>query len=314
MKVAPPPPRRIHIDTDPGLDDLLALALAFASPELELVGITTVSGNARIEAVTENAQRFLALLGSEVPIGRGAAGPLALSAQRAEHFHGKDGRRGLAIPAIDRRPLPAAREVLRASVRAGHAEALVALGPLTNVAALWLEEPALFAGVEVIWMGGTLGRGNATTAAEFNCFADPRAAEIVLGSGMRVRLIGLEVTESVRVGLDVLDRKACGASAVGRFVTATLDSLVDAEEPHLGERRACLHDPCALFAAFAPERFRFERRRLGVRVEEGAERGRLYQLASEEAHEVQYAAEVQVPEIVREFTERLAELCTESRP
>jgi inosine-uridine nucleoside N-ribohydrolase len=314
VRVAPPPPRRIHIDTDPGLDDLLALALAFASPELELVGVTTVSGNARIEAVTENAQRFLALLGSEVPLGRGAATPLALSAQRAEHFHGKDGRRGLAIPAIDRRPLPPARDVLRASLRLRRAEALVALGPLTNVAALWLEEPALFAGVEVVWMGGTLGRGNATAAAEFNCFADPRAAEIMLGAGIRVRVVGLDVTETVRVGDDALAGPAGAASALGRFVAETLSALVRAEEPYLGERRACLHDPCALFAAFEPELFRFERRRLGVRVEEGAERGRLYALEDPTAPAVHYAADVRRPEIVREFTDRLAELCAESRP
>jgi inosine-uridine nucleoside N-ribohydrolase len=302
------------VDTDPGLDDLLALALAFASPELEVVGITTVSGNARLEAVTENAQRFLALLGAEVPLGRGAAGPLALSSQRAEHFHGKDGRRGLAIPAIDRRPLPAAREVIRESLRVRHAETLVALGPLTNVATLWMEEPALFAGIEVIWMGGTLGRGNATTAAEFNCFADPRAAQIVLGAGVRVRVVGLEVTETVRVDGEALSRPARSASALGRFVASALDALVEAEEPYLGERRACLHDPCALLAACAPELFRFERKRLAVRVEEGAERGLLFECDSQDAPSVLFATEVRELEIRQRFSERLEKLCTESCP
>ena len=100
--------RPVHLDTDPGLDDLLAIALAFASPELRVDALTTVAGNVGIDRVTENAQRFATLAGRSLRIGRGAKAPLALSPCDAAHFHGKDGRRGVSIPALDRRPAEAA--------------------------------------------------------------------------------------------------------------------------------------------------------------------------------------------------------------
>ena len=114
---APTLVRRIHIDTDPGLDDLLALGLALASPEVKLEGITTVAGNASIDAVTENACGFLALADVEIPVGRGAAAPLALTRADAEHVHGADGRKGIALPVQKKRRVATARSVLLHSLR-----------------------------------------------------------------------------------------------------------------------------------------------------------------------------------------------------
>jgi len=297
---------RAHVDTDPGLDDVLALAFALACPELELVGVTTVSGNAPIEAVTGNARRFLALAGEELPLGRGAAGPLALARIDATHFHGDDGLRGVALDdAPAAAGLEPARAVLARSLRERRVERVIALGPLTNVAALVVEAPELFAGVELVWMGGTLGRGNATPLAEFNAFADPRALRVVLESGVGVRVVGLEVTEQVALRARDLAAAALPATPRGRMLESALHALICAERGLSGEPAAYLHDPCAIAAAFAPELLDFEPRRLSVRDEEGEARGQLrHDPAS--GCEVLYATGVRASELCALFLARVA--------
>ncbi len=298
---------RLHIDTDPGLDDLLALALALASPEARVCSLTTVAGNAPVDAVTENAQRFLALAGVSLPIGRGADAPLALSAVDAETYHGPDGRRGIQIPAIDRRPVPGAEEVLREALETQRVDTIVALGPLTNLARLIERDRSLLDGVSIVWMGGTLEAGNVTAVAEFNCYADPAAAQAVLGSGLAVRVIGLEVTRCVRIADATLPERPFGSRAMGRLLEALLQGMMDAEEPLAGERGATLHDPCAVLAALPKDLFRYEEKRLAVVVQEGHERGRMRELGDDDgAPIVRYAVEVNTPEVVRLFQERTA--------
>jgi inosine-uridine nucleoside N-ribohydrolase len=310
-------PRRIHIDTDPGLDDLLALALALGSAEVSIEGVTTVAGNAGIDATTENAQRFLALAGVDVPLGRGAAVPLGLSPASAEPYHGADGRRGIRIPAIDRHPLPSAREVMRQSLAERGVEVLLALGPLTNVAALIEEDAGLFEHVEIVWMGGSLSGGNVTPVAEFNCYADPTAAEAVLASGFPVRVVGLDVTRAVRLCAADLDARPFGESEMARLLHAVLSAQMDAEEPVTGERIATLHDPCALFACCSLDLFRYEPKELHVAVEEGRERGRLSELPRAQTtiglELVHYAVEVDTPRLARLFLERLSRFCGAAR-
>ena len=304
--------RRIHIDTDPGLDDLLAIALALASREAHVHSLTTVAGNASIDAVTENAQRFLALAGANLPLGRGAAGPLQLAPVDAETYHGRDGRRGIPIPAIDRRPLPRASEVLSRALEERAIDRIVALGPLTNLARLLDEGPGLLDGVEIVWMGGTLGAGNATAVAEFNCYADPAAAARVLGAGLPVRVVGLEVTRQVQVRGASMPEGALGRGAMGRLLEAVLLAMMESEEPIAGERRATLHDPCALLAALPLDLFRWEQKSLTVVVDEGHERGRLLECeagAADAAPPVRYAVEVNTIEVVREFWSRLSSYC-----
>ncbi len=298
--------RRVHIDTDPGLDDLLALALALASPEVKLEAVTTVAGNAPIEAVTENACRFLALAGVEIPIGRGAAGPLSLTPVCAEHVHGSDGRKGIELPPRDKTPLPTARSVLLHSLRERRAERIIALGPLTNLARLVSEERPLLEDVEIVWMGGTLSQGNVTPVAEFNAYADPEAAARVLRSGLRIRVIGLDVTTLVRLRARDLSDAPFGVSPMGRVLDEALRALMETEYPLHGEPCALLHDPCAVAAAIFPNCFRYERKVLEARVEEGRERGRLVEHSDTRGPPVEYAVEVRSPEISQLFLDRLA--------
>ncbi len=299
--------RPIHIDTDAGLDDLLALALAFASPELAVEGITTVWGNVSLESVTDNARRFLALAGEKVPLGRGAAGPLSLSAIDAESFHGADGRGGIALPALQPEELPTAAQVMRQSLEECAVEAVVAIGPLTNVANLVREDPALFDSAEIVWMGGTLSRGNVTRVAEFNCYADPEAASIVLGSGLPVRMIGLDVTRHVVARAPRLAREPLPPSPMGRFLHEVLATLMRAELPILGEACAVLHDPCAIAAAAQEDLFRYRSRAIDVVVAEGPERGRLRARPGQGGPEVSYAEDVRSDELIELFLGRLVE-------
>ena len=298
--------RRVHIDTDPGLDDLLALALAFASPELEVVGVTTVAGNAALATVTENARRFLALAGSDVPLGAGATGPLALSRVDATKFHGADGRRGVVLPRGARAwDSSGARDVLRASVVERGADCVIALGPLTNVAALVRDEPDLFASTELVWMGGTLGRGNVTPLAEFNAFADPEALRVVLAANVRLRIVGLEVTERIALDERAVDGLGLAGSTRAGVVDASLRALCRAERALSHTPVAYLHDPSALAAAFAPELFTFEPAALEVHAVEGAQRGRLV-AANASAGSVEYARATRAADVVALFSERVA--------
>ncbi|HXX46598.1 MAG TPA: nucleoside hydrolase [Myxococcota bacterium] len=297
--------RRVHVDTDPGLDDLLALALAFASPELSVEGITTVAGNAALPIVTDNARRFCTLAGRDVPIGVGASAPLALTPIDAAHFHGKDGRRGAPLPEVAEARLAPARDVLRHSLVSRGAEAVIALGPLTNVATLAVEDPGLFASAEVIWMGGTLGAGNVTPKAEYNAFADPRALRLLLASGVRVRMVGLEVTSRVRFDEAELAALDFGDAPRGRTLAALLRGLAAAEASLSGKSAAVLHDPSAVAAALAPADFSFAARALEVCDREGAERGRI-RARGEPGGAVHYAVDVRAGEVKASFVERLA--------
>ena len=303
--------RRVHIDTDPGLDDLLALAFALACPELSVQGITTVAGNAPLAAVTENALRFLSLAGAAIPLGVGASGPLALATVDATSFHGADGRRGVPLAETARVPVASAGELLRRSLGPLRVERVIALGPLTNIAALVAEDPGLFAAAEVIWMGGSLGRGNVTRVAEFNAFADPHAVRVVLESGVRLRVIGLDVTE--RVALREGDLPAAGSedNPRARMVDGALRALLGAERAFSGDHAVYLHDPCAVAAAFAPELFEFAELRLHACDIEGPMRGRL-RVDSTARHAASYATAARESALTSLFLERVTKWTNES--
>ena len=296
--------QRVHIDTDPGVDDLLAIALALASPELRVEGLTTVAGNVPVELATDNARRFLRLAGLELPVGPGAAAPLALEAVDARHIHGPDGRYGLELPTVPTTPLPNAGALLRSSLRERRVERIIALGPLTNIAALLREDSSLLAGTEIVWMGGSLGPGNATPLAEFNAYADPKALSVVLESGTPFRIIPLDVTQHVVLRPQDVPDEPFGTTPLGRALESLLGALMEIERPMQGEALAVLHDPCAVVAAISPNLFRYEDRALCVHAEEGRERGRLEW--REEGVTSQYAVEAHSQEICGLFLRRLA--------
>jgi inosine-uridine nucleoside N-ribohydrolase len=195
--------KRVIIDTDPGVDDALALMLAFNSPELKVEAVTSVAGNVGLELATENALRILEFLGvSGIPVAAGASKPLLRRASDASEFHGRTGL-GEAVlpePRLVRDPRTAVELIINEADRLGEELTIVTIGPLTNIASVILARPGIVNQIEgLVIMGGAFnltpyGHGNANAVAEFNVWHDPEAAKIVFNTGIPMKAIGLDVT------------------------------------------------------------------------------------------------------------------------
>ena len=211
-------PIPLIVDTDPGVDDAVALLLAVASPEVDLRAVTTVFGNVALPQTTANAGRVLALAGrTGVPVAAGAARPLVHDrAERAEQWHGGDGLggRAAALPDPTAAPDPRGAVALMAAVLREAAEpvTIAPIGPLTNVALLLAVHPELAPRIgRIVWMGGSLGAGNVTGAAEFNAHCDPEAAHRVLTQpDVPVTMVPLDLTHRCPAGPDWLAALAAG--------------------------------------------------------------------------------------------------------
>ncbi|MCL4560835.1 MAG: nucleoside hydrolase [Chloroflexi bacterium] len=202
---------KILIDTDPGVDDTMAILLALRSPELEVVGLTSIFGNTSVEVTAQNALRLVELEGHDsLPVAKGASRPLARPLrQPGTHVHGEDGMGGTHPPPPHGKllPMPAAQFIVE-MVRFHPGEiTLVPLGPLTNIALAVLLEPGIVSLVkEVVLMGGSAyARGNATPAAEANICNDPHAASIVFRAGWPLTMVGLDVTTQTVMTPEYLD-------------------------------------------------------------------------------------------------------------
>ncbi|MDQ1389649.1 MAG: pyrimidine-specific ribonucleoside hydrolase [Acidobacteriaceae bacterium] len=191
-------PFRVIIDTDPGVDDALALLLAMRSPELKIEAITPVAGNVPLELTLPNALRMVEIAGrADIPVAVGAKAPLMRRLVTAAYAHGENGLGGAVFPEPKIHPVnqPAA-ELIRQIVRKFPGEVtLLTIGPLTNIATALNLDPELAGMVRaIVMMGGSLSGGNITPAAEFNIYVDPEAARIVFQSGIPITMVGLDVT------------------------------------------------------------------------------------------------------------------------
>jgi purine nucleosidase len=250
--------RTTLIDTDPGIDDAIAILIALASSRMRVRGITTVAGNIGIETTTRNACRLLALAGqTDIPVHRGAAAPLARLPQHPLDIHGNDGVGGVALPepVRDAEPLPAVdflAQILRSEPK-GSVD-ILALGPLTNIAALVQrdQEAAKRVG-RVIAMGGAVHEpGNAGPRAEFNMATDPEAAAIVFKAGLPMTLVPLDVTRRVRATREFVSALAGAGSAPASAVAALINAYFASTT---GPESRPLHDPCVMLLALDPELF-----------------------------------------------------------
>jgi inosine-uridine nucleoside N-ribohydrolase len=211
----------VLIDCDPGHDDAMALLLALASPELELLGVTTVHGNQTLAKTTANALRVLEFAGrGDVPVAAGADRPLTREARVAEHVHGETGLDGPDLPPPLGEPVTLhAVDFLADRLRsAGRPVTLIPTGPLTNVALLLARHPDVAADVErIVLMGGAIAEGNITPAAEFNIWVDPEAAARVFASGIDITMVGLDVTHRALMTPEHAERLGA-AGRVGAMV------------------------------------------------------------------------------------------------
>jgi inosine-uridine nucleoside N-ribohydrolase len=237
------------LDCDPGHDDAVALLLALASPELELVGVTTVYGNQTLDKTTANALRVLEFVGrTEVRVAAGADRPLVRERAVAADVHGETGLDGPDLPPP--RGAPVAQPAVEfLAERTGPGVVLVASGPLTNVARL-LDHARP---ERIVLMGGSIGEGNRTPAAEFNIWCDPEAARRVFASGIDVTMIGLDVTHRAIVD----EANVSALRSVGRVGTLVAELLEfygrfhRRRYPELGG--SPLHDPVAIASVARPE-------------------------------------------------------------
>ena len=262
----------IILDCDPGHDDAIALLLALASPEVELLGITTVHGNQTLDKTTENALRVLELAGrSEIPVARGAERPLLRELQVAAHVHGESGLDGPDLPEAVAQPVSeAATDFIAARIRPG--TVLVAVGPLTNIA-LYLEAHGTENIERIVLMGGAIGEGNVTPAAEFNIWADPEAAQRVFHCGWPVTMIGLDVTHQALLTPAWAERFRA-AGRIGTFVAELVEFFKRYHAHTYGWDGAPIHDALALAYVLRPELVRTENRNVEVEVESELCRGR----------------------------------------
>ncbi|MCA1735829.1 MAG: nucleoside hydrolase [Actinobacteria bacterium] len=247
----------VIIDCDPGHDDAIALLLALASPELEIVGVTTVGGNAPLEMTTKNALKVLELAGrTEIPVAAGFARPLFRELQTAAHVHGESGLDGpvLAEPSIRPLPIDAIDFLAEKILSAETPITLVPVGPLTNIAALLNRYPEVEGRVErIVLMGGAINTGNFTPAAEFNIYVDPEAAHRVFHSGLDITMVGLEVTHQALLNRNHAE-KLRGAGAIGKFVAELLDFFLVNHPRHFdGGVGAPIHDAVAVAHLIWPD-------------------------------------------------------------
>ena len=238
----------VILDCDPGHDDAIALLLALASPELELVGVTTTHGNQTLDKTTDNALRVLAFVGrTDVPVAMGADRPLVRELHTAAHVHGESGLDGPELPAAASEPVDqGAVDFLVEHVTSE--TVLVPVGPLTNVAL------ALDRGIRparIVLMGGAIAEGNMTPAAEFNIWADPEAAQRVFQSGLDVTMIGLDVTHRALLTAAWADRFR-EVGRVGTFVAELVEFFKQYHRRTYGWDGAPIHDAVALAHAIRP--------------------------------------------------------------
>ena len=258
-------PLRVILDTDPGVDDALAILFALRSPELEVVAITTVCGNVPVERGTTSLFKVLSLMRPNPGflVGQGASRPLQDALETATHVHGSDGLGELdrfrnedgtlryPEPMVPR--VPSAQDVWSECIdRSPDSLTLITVGPLTNLAQALRTNHAIVRKLRsVISMGGAIiVPGNVSPAAEFNIFADPHAAQLVFNSGLRVTLIPLDVTMQVRLNRgDIVRMTADTRDPIRRFFRDSTEHVLNFSEQAGGQATIHLHDPLAVGVA-----------------------------------------------------------------
>ncbi|SFN25645.1 nucleoside hydrolase [Proteiniclasticum ruminis] len=262
------------IDCDPGIDDAIALMIARASDAFEIKGITSVSGNLDIETTTKNIELFAKVLELEAVLARGASEPLVKGKFSAEEVHGSDGLGGasslfgvsLTGDRIQQNAVDTMRKLLLDEERK---TAMVAIGPLTNIALLLKTYPEVKEKIRVISiMGGTLEGGNVTPLSEFNFYVDPEAASIVFQSGVPLMLSGLHMTLDATISEENLEEIRNHPGVLSKPAANMLKNYPGTAHP--------LHDPCAVLALSHPEIFTYEDLTIHIDTREGASQGMSY--------------------------------------
>lgn len=298
------------IDTDPGVDDAMAIFYAAACPEIELIGLTSVYGNIPVEMGTRNALHLVEMLGRPIPVAQGLARPLRGRPWKPVHWiHGEEGFGAAPAPAPRGRAVDSpAVDFLIEQARRHKGELVVfPIGPLTNIAAAIERDPEFAKNVaRIVIMGGVVhARGNVTPFAEANIYNDPDAAQIVLNSGAETLLVGLDVTDRTSVTKENFATLAKRAPKFGGFLATISDFYIDV---YLGRGAigCSLHDPATVIAALRPELFKIEEGDVEVGLD-GEKLGQTV-LKPRSRQKTSVCVEADYDQVVKVFLEGIASL------
>ena len=273
--------KKILIDTDPGIDDSLAILLALASPELSLEGISTVHGNCSLEQATTNGLSILELAqASHIPLAKGCELPLVQPSLLAPETHGNTGLGYAKLPEPRTKPVSMhGSDFLIEKILSNPGEmTLVAIGPLTNVALAIRKEPRIVSALkELIIMGGAIRHeGNTTALAEFNTYVDPHAAHIVYHASIPTTLVPLDVTYQCVLTSQDVERLQKLDSSIPGFIKDTTDFYMEYHDSYQGIRGCVINDPLALALTFAPELCDYQELPVNVEISSGVSTGKTF--------------------------------------
>lgn len=273
-------PLPLIIDCDPGIDDAVMLMMAIGSPRVDVRAITTVAGNVPLRLTSRNARLICERLGRpDIPVFAGCPRPLLRAPVTAEDFHGESGIYGIEIfePNALLRPNHAVDEIVRQlKVMPDHSVTLVATGPMTNIACALVMAPEIARAIaRIVIMGGADREGgNITPHAEFNIFADPHAAAIVLDTGIPATILSLDVTHQLRATEERIARIAALPGERAGMMASLLTAANNLEKRARPGTKLPMHDPSTIAWLLAPEMFETINARVSVTTRPGKEFGR----------------------------------------
>ena len=308
-------PTRIIIDTDPGVDDALAVLLALASPEIQLEALTTTQGNVTVEKATRNILSVLELAhASHIPVAQGSMFPLVQPLRASDSVHGASGIGNSKLPEPRSKPVPqhAVDYLIERVLAEPNQITIFPIGPLTNIAMAIRKAPGFAKAVkEFVIMGGAIHEGgNATPLAEFNIFVDPHAAHIVFHSGIPITLIPLDATHKCLLEQEHVDRLLKIRSPVSRFISEAVEVYLKSSLER-GYAGSALHDPLTLATIIAPELLSLKEYYLDVDISGGVSMGKtfadFYHMTQKPAN-MKVALDVRAEDFIELFLQRMERL------
>lgn len=267
----------VILDCDPGHDDAVALMLLGASPKFNLLGITTVSGNQTIEKVTINALNLCQYFNLPVGVFEGAEKPLIKEPSYCPAIHGESGLDGYTFPPLTRKAEPvSATDFIIQSCHQKEKVTLIMTGPLTNFGLAYQKDPSIVNGIEkVVIMGGSMGMGNVTPAAEFNILVDPEAASLLFNSGLEVYMNGLDITRKVLVTEKEIQRVEKLNNSASKIFVPLMRVFNDNQRKIFQFfKGAPLHDPVTVVSLLDPKAITYQKMNVDIDVSKGPSYGR----------------------------------------
>lgn len=268
--------RKIIIDCDPGHDDAVAIMMAASSKKLDLLAITVEAGNQTLEKTGRNALNLVQYLNLDIPVALGANHPLKREPQTCAEIHGESGLDGFTFPSLERTfDKKDAVTLLRDILLTNDKVTLVPTGPLTNIALLLMKHPEVKSHIEeIVLMGGSIGYGNVTPAAEFNILCDPEAADVVFNSSLTVKMMGLDVTRKVLLLPPVLERMKKINNRVSDLFYKLMVTFNINQKKIFGHAGAPLHDPATIVYLIDPSVITLKKMNVVIDVSSGPSYGR----------------------------------------